>query len=85
MASSLHRHIESEIREDIKDKMILLSGPRQCGKTTLAKHLFSKVDYYNYDIPEDRARLLKKQWLRNGSLVVLDELHKLKNWKNFLN
>jgi len=38
------RYIEEEIRKDLEEKMVFLSGPRQVGKTTLAKS-FLKVDF----------------------------------------
>lgn len=38
----------------------------------------------NFDDPEHRLIITKKQWLRNVPLVILDELHKLTNWKRFL-
>jgi len=31
------RYLEEEIRQDLEEKMVFLSGPRQVGKTTLAK------------------------------------------------
>jgi predicted AAA+ superfamily ATPase len=31
------RYLEEEIRKDLEEKMVFLSGPRQVGKTTLAK------------------------------------------------
>ena len=72
-------------------KMALVSGPRQCGKTTLAKMLLRKRKiglYRNWDQVEFR-----REWARNPSaiippaggkepaLVVLDEIHKDRRWK----
>jgi predicted AAA+ superfamily ATPase len=42
--------------------MVFLAGPRQCGKTTLAKMLsshFSNSLYFNWDIPTDKQRLIQ--------------------------
>jgi predicted AAA+ superfamily ATPase len=36
--SYIKRFIEDDVLEDLKDKMVLISGPRQAGKTTLARH-----------------------------------------------
>jgi predicted AAA+ superfamily ATPase len=36
------RYIEEEIRKDLEEKMVFLSGPRQVGKTTLAKSLLTR-------------------------------------------
>jgi predicted AAA+ superfamily ATPase len=41
MAAMLERRIHAPIRDDLERKMVLLSGPRQCGKTTLVKLLAS--------------------------------------------
>jgi len=42
--------IASDLKELLKQKMVLLSGPRQVGKMFLAKTLFLQFSYYNYDI-----------------------------------
>ncbi len=46
--------------------------------------LENDFDYFNYDNGDDRLSLLKKSWDRSKSLIILDELHKLKNWKSWL-
>jgi uncharacterized protein len=75
--------------------MIFLVGPRQAGKTTLA-HLiaksFSNHVYFNWDIAEQRAEFLQRPAFfttmerRDATipLVVFDEIHKYKDWKNYL-
>ena len=78
------RDISDAVREDLKDKFIFLAGPRQVGKTTFAKNLYEKHEYFNYDIPSDRLLIEERSWKRETDLVILDELHKLKNWKLFL-
>jgi predicted AAA+ superfamily ATPase len=65
--------------------MVFLTGPRQAGKTTLAKSLstvWPKTEYLNWDAEKDRKVMLKQEWDRHASLVILDEFHKLKNWKS---
>lgn len=65
--------------------MVLLAGPRQCGKTTLARSLLDdRGQYLNWDIPRDRRIIREIAWPKNASLVVLDELHKAPKWKNLL-
>ncbi|MBP6740857.1 MAG: ATP-binding protein [Leptospiraceae bacterium] len=78
------RDISDAVREDLKEKFIFLAGPRQVGKTTFAKNLYEKHEYFNYDIPSDRILIEERSWKRDTDLVILDELHKLKNWKLFL-
>lgn len=65
--------------------MVFVSGPRQAGKTTLAKSLiseFKKTTYINYDSDQDRILFKEESWPRDIDLLLLDEIHKYKNWKN---
>ncbi len=80
----MKRYLEKYILEDLSAKIILLTGPRQTGKTTLSKMLVSNYDYFNFDNPEHRLSLLDRSWDRSKELVIFDELHKLKNWKSWL-
>lgn len=80
----MKRYLTKYIKKDLGKKIILLSGPRQSGKTTLAKMLNENHDYLNYDYVEHRLLLKEKSWDRNKNLLILDELHKMKNWKGFL-
>lgn len=59
-------------------------GPRQCGKTTLSKQLYTSYDYFNYDSAEDRLALHHKSWDRDKKLIIFDEIHKKKDWKRWL-
>jgi predicted AAA+ superfamily ATPase len=91
------RHPYLKIWETLaaEKSMVFLAGPRQSGKTTLAKiiaDVFTNSLYCNWDIPEHRARLLKNPvfftslFRRDASrpLVVFDEIHKYRDWKNYL-
>ena len=75
-------------------KIAFVSGPRQCGKTTLAKMFLAQRKtglYRNWDQLEFR-----RVWAQNPStiipsaegkevpLVVLDEIHKDRRWKRNL-
>lgn len=80
----MQRYLEKYIQNDLNRKIILITGPRQTGKTTLSKMLKNTYDYFNYDNAEDRLGLLEKSWDRSKELVILDELHKLNNWKSWL-
>jgi len=73
------------IVKDLDKKMVILTGPRQVGKTTLAKSLSSawaNLEYLNWDSEKDRKIILRQEWNRKAGLLILDEFHKLKNWKS---
>lgn len=79
------RYLTAQIEKDLRRKMVLLAGARQCGKTTLAKSLLDeKGQYLNWDIVKDRRIIRDMAWPKDASLVVLDEFHKAPKWKNFL-
>jgi len=80
----MEREITPYILKDLKRKIILLSGPRQSGKTTVSKALLPDFDYFNYDDAEHRLALKEKSWDRSKPLVIFDELHKMQEWKTWL-
>jgi predicted AAA+ superfamily ATPase len=78
------RYLKKQIAADLKRKMVFLGGPRQVGKTTLAKTLLvDESAYFNWDFGEHRQRILKMEFPR-APLLVLDELHKYRQWRNYL-
>jgi len=79
------RYLRPSLQRDLARKMVLLAGPRQCGKTTLARSLLdARGEYLNWDIAADRKLIRELAWPKDASLVVLDELHKAPKWKNLL-
>ncbi len=80
----MERYLESYIKEDMRQKIILLSGPRQVGKTTLAKQISPKFTYLNYDASSHRKIIKTAEWDRDVPLVIFDELHKMTNWKSWI-
>ncbi len=79
------RYLRPSLQRDLAKKMVLLAGPRQCGKTTLARSLLGpRGEYLNWDIATDRKIIRELAWPKDASLVVLDELHKAPKWKNLL-
>ena len=82
--SLMNRSLVSYILTDLETKIVLLSGPRQSGKTTLARGLYPNADYFNYDYAPDRIALKEASWRRDSSLVILDEVHKMDSWKRWL-
>ena len=76
-------------------KIALVSGPRQVGKTTVAKQILESTGqgtYFNWDIVSDQKRLVQDPLFfqhidrdpSKPTLVVLDEIHKFAKWKNWL-
>jgi predicted AAA+ superfamily ATPase len=80
----MRRYTEESIKQDLKEKIVILSGPRQVGKTTLSKQLIPSFVYLNFDSSSDRNIIRKQEWDRDVQLVILDELHKIKNWKSWI-
>ncbi len=82
------RYLESYIRDDLKEKMVLLSGPRQTGKTTLALNLLRGDEdhpaYFNWDNLADQKKLRLQEFPSDQKLLIFDEIHKFKNWRNWL-
>lgn len=82
------RYLHATIRTDLKEKMVFLGGPRQVGKTTLARFLgesdYKTYSYLNWDNRQDRKSILEGKFQANADLVIFDELHKYKKWKNYI-
>jgi predicted AAA+ superfamily ATPase len=75
------------IIKDLAKKMVFLAGPRQVGKTFIAKQVakqFNNPVYLNYDHLPDKKIIQESAWLDTTDLLVLDELHKMPAWKNYL-
>jgi len=83
-----NRYLMQPVIEDLSDKMAFIGGPRQVGKTTLARELiadkFTKTGYFNWDSQSDRRRIIKSDWPADAKLIILDEIHKYKKWKSFV-
>jgi predicted AAA+ superfamily ATPase len=82
------RYLTKYILEDLLEKMVFVGGPRQIGKTTLARELvakqFNQAGYFNWDSRSDRRKIMKSEWPGSADLLILDEIHKYKKWKSFL-
>ena len=88
----LYDHI---LREHLSQhrQMAFVSGPRQVGKTTTCRAI--GTNYLDWDSADDRRLILRgpnavaehvrlEQLHERTPVVVFDELHKNRKWKNFL-
>ena len=93
--NNVKRLYDSIIREHLEmyRQMVFLSGPRQVGKTTIAKTFAS--DYLNWEEKETRMLILKgakavgkalslDEGRDAGKTLVFDEIHRYQKWKTFL-
>ena len=89
------RIYENIVREHLGAyrQMAFLSGPRQVGKTTLAKRF--ATDYLNWEEKDTRRLILKgaravgralelDERRKSGKVLVFDEIHRFPKWKTFL-
>ena len=77
----LRRTIEQEFIESTKSyPVVTIIGPRQSGKTTLARTVFASKAYVNLEIPEERALATSdpKRFLRQFPQgAILDEIQRV--------
>ena len=80
----LTRYLKKQTVQDLKKKMVIIGGPRQVGKTTLAKDILgNRPGYLNWDVPEHREAILKREY-PVSDILVFDEIHKYLSWRNYL-
>jgi len=83
----MKRYLDDRIRQDLQHKMVVLTGPRQVGKTTLSQQLMAEwpgSQYLNFDVAAHRAIIQAQSWRQSAPLLVLDEVHKMRDWKTWL-
>jgi uncharacterized protein len=83
------RYISESIKKTLDKKMVFIGGPRQVGKTTLSLKFLkpskpSNPNYMNWDNLEDKSKILKNQLPLSAPILVLDEIHKYRLWRNLL-
>lgn len=83
----MKRYLDDFVLNDLATKAVVLTGPRQVGKTTLSRQLmqsFPSAQYLNWDVLADRVVLQRQSWNPRAKLLVMDEIHKMPNWKAWL-
>jgi predicted AAA+ superfamily ATPase len=82
------RYLNNNIIADLNDKMVFIGGARQIGKTTLAKEIIAKnfmqCTYFNWDYQPDRKKIIGSELPGEAGLLIFDEIHKYKKWKNLI-
>lgn len=92
---SMTRYLTPALDNHLKTlrQMVFLTGPRQVGKTTLAKSFLNPVvagnNYFNWDVARERKQLMSQIFtgekiLGGNDVIVFDEIHKYRRWKNSL-
>ncbi len=71
-------------QEYLNKKIVLITGPRQSGKTTVTGLFKGAREYLNFDNEEHRTIYKDKSWDRKNDFIVFDELHKKPKWKQWL-
>lgn len=83
----MKRYLDDLVLSDLATKAVVLTGSRQVGKTTLSRQLmqsFDSAQYLNWDVLADRVVLQRQSWNPRAGLLVMDEIHKMPNWKAWL-
>jgi uncharacterized protein len=60
-------------------RLLLVTGARQVGKTTLVRHAFPQIPYLSFDDPSVRpafTRLSASDWIARYPIAILDEVQK---------
>ncbi|MCO5113701.1 MAG: ATP-binding protein [Bdellovibrionaceae bacterium] len=83
------RYLSPHIQSALNKKMVFIGGPRQVGKTTLSLAFVSpstvkNKSYLNWDDTLDKSLILKNQLPLQEKILIFDEIHKYRKWRNLL-
>ncbi len=77
------RKIEPDVLRALQNNpVVAITGPRQCGKSTLAKHLaknFPSSIYLDMERPSDQQKMENAEWFlssQKGKLICIDEIQR---------
>lgn len=82
------RYLKNDVIDFLNKKMVFLGGPRQVGKTTFCIDFLNPSHptnpaYLNWDIISSKKKLRNAE-IPNTPVLVLDGIHKYKNWRNLV-
>lgn len=81
----INRSLKPFIQEWLGQRMVFVGGPRQVGKTYLAKQfLTTKSGYYSWDDLGDRELIKSGRFSGDSKTLVFDEVHKYPRWRSLL-
>lgn len=82
---NITRTIRPFVQKDLEGKIVMIGGPRQVGKTTLAKSFIkTEQQYLSWDDLDDRSILRKHEVDPDLKIIALDEIHKYARWRMLL-
>ena len=83
MKLTIERHLKPKLLELFtKFPVVFLTGPRQSGKTTLARITFPRVQYFNLEDPSLRSRIAEDPhgfFKQHEEGIILDEVQNFPN------
>ncbi len=81
----IERYLKSSVQEWLDQRMVFIGGPRQVGKTHLAREFIAAPrDYYSWDDLADREQIKSHRFPADSGTLVLDEVHKYPQWRSLL-
>lgn len=84
----INRKLESAIKENIQYfPVVTITGPRQSGKTTLIRSMFTDLPYYSLENPDTKAMAMSDPMaflLQHDGGMVLDEVQNVPQLLSYL-
>jgi predicted AAA+ superfamily ATPase len=74
-----YRFLESFLPNPKNKRLVILTGARQTGKTTLARYIYPQLNYINLDSPENREfirTISSASWSKSIGNSIIDEAQK---------
>ncbi len=74
-----YRFLQDYLPDPSSRRLVLITGARQTGKTTLARKVYPSLNYINLDAPENREvvrEMPSASWGRDIGAAIIDEVQK---------